>query len=113
MHEIGIMQGALDLAIEKATASAAKQIHCLHLRVGAMTGVVPDALQFAFETLREGTLAAEARLEIETVPVRCWCASCQNEFEPTDMLSDCPKCGRPSAEMRCGLELEMASMEIT
>jgi len=112
MHEISIMQGALDLALQTAKASAAKEILCLRLRVGAMTGVVPEALQFAFEVLREGTIAAEARLEVETVPLSCWCPECQMEFESTDWRQECPKCGRLSGEMRCGLELELASVEV-
>jgi hydrogenase nickel incorporation protein HypA/HybF len=112
MHEISIMQGALDLALQTAQASASRQILCLRLRVGAMTGVVPDALQFAFEALREGTIAAEARLEVEMVPLACWCADCQKEFASHDWRQDCPTCGRSSAEMRRGLELELASLDV-
>jgi hydrogenase nickel incorporation protein HypA/HybF len=113
MHEISIMQGTLDLALHTAQGSAATQIHSLRLRVGSMTGVVPEALQFAFEALSEGTLAAGARLDIEMVPASCWCADCQSEFDSTDWLQQCPKCHRTSAELRHGLELELASMEIT
>ncbi len=113
MHEISIMQGTLDLALETAKASAAKKIHCLRLRVGAMTGVVPEALQFAFEVLSEGTMAAGARLEIETVPARCWCPECQREFDSADWLQQCPNCQRTSGELRRGLELELASVEIS
>jgi hydrogenase nickel incorporation protein HypA/HybF len=113
MHEISIMQGTLDLALQTATASAASQILCLRLRVGAMTGVVPEALQFAFEALREGTIAGAARLEVETISASCWCAQCQMEFEAKDWLQDCPQCHRPSMELRRGLELELASIEVT
>ncbi len=113
MHEISIMQGTLELALQTAQDSAARHIHCLRLRVGAMTGVVPDALQFAFEALREGTIASEARLEIETVPATCWCPNCQQEFEARDWLQQCPNCQGLSAELRHGLELELASMEVT
>jgi hydrogenase nickel incorporation protein HypA/HybF len=113
MHEISIMQSALDMALEKATASAVQRIHCLRLRVGEMTGVVPEALQFAFDVLREGTLASEARLEVESVPVRCWCATCQREFKPQDFLHECPECGHASQEVRSGLELELGSMEVS
>jgi hydrogenase nickel incorporation protein HypA/HybF len=113
MHEISIMQNTLDLALEKANASAARRIHCLRLRVGAMSGIVPEALQFAFEALRQGTLAAEARLDVETVPVCCWCAACQKEFRPKELFYDCPECGRPSTEVRAGLELELVSMEVS
>ena len=113
MHEISIVQGALDVALETAKASAATQILCLRMRVGTMTGVVPEAMQFAFEVLREGTIAAEARLEIETIPASSWCVNCQCEFECVDWLHVCPKCQQPSSDLRRGLELELASMEVT
>jgi hydrogenase nickel incorporation protein HypA/HybF len=113
MHEVGIIQNTLELAVKSARASGATRIHQLRLRVGAMTGVVPDALQFAFEVLRQGTMADLARLEVESVPVTCWCADCQREFASEDALCACPRCGRISSELRRGLELELASMEVS
>jgi len=113
MHEISIIQGALEMAIQSAQNAAATRIDCLRLRVGTMTGVVPEALQFAFEALREGTIAAQATLEVETVPARCWCRQCELEFESADWLQECPRCHRGGAELRHGLELEVASMEVT
>jgi hydrogenase nickel incorporation protein HypA/HybF len=113
MHEIGIVQNTLELALKTAKDSGASRIHSLKLRVGAMTGVVPDALQFAFEALRQGTIADNAELVVETVPVNAWCANCQLEFEPGDLMGECPRCNTPSADLRGGRELELASMEIT
>ena len=74
MHELGIIQNTLELAMASAKSSGASQIHLLRLRVGTLTGVVPDALLFAFDVIRQGTIAAGARLEVENVPVSCWCA---------------------------------------
>ena len=104
MHEIGIVQGTLDLAVQSAQANAASRIDVLHLRVGVMTGVVPEALQFAFEALREGTIAADARLDIELIPAEAWCADCQGAFSALSWAEPCPKCGRYSSELRHGLE---------
>jgi hydrogenase nickel incorporation protein HypA/HybF len=112
MHEIGILQGTLDLAMQTAKAAAARQIVCLRLRVGAMTGLVPEALQFAFEALREGTMASGARLEIEIVLPTGWCAECAQEFKMSDALALCPRCKSPGARHRGGLELELASVDV-
>lgn len=113
MHEISIMQATLDLALATAKKSAAARIHSLRMRIGVMTGVVPEALQFAFEALREGTLAAEATLQIETIPAACWCPACQREFVAQDWLQECPQCHRSGGELRRGMELELASMEVS
>lgn len=113
MHEVGIMQNTLSMALKQAQASGATQVHELQMRIGAMSGVVPDALTFAFEVLRKDTLAAEAKLEIETVPASCWCARCQTEFPVPDLIYECPQCHELSVELRRGLELELVSIEVS
>ena len=113
MHEVGIMMNTLEAAEKAARSSGATRIHELRLRIGRMTGVVPEALESAFEVVRQGTLAAEARLTIETVPASCWCGRCQEEFVSEDLLSECPRCHELSGELRRGLELELASLEIS
>jgi len=57
MHELSIMQSALDQVLEKARQAGASRVHAIRLRIGALSGVVPDALQFAFEALADGTPA--------------------------------------------------------
>jgi len=112
MHELSIMEGALAMALEQAKAAGAQRLLCLRLRIGALSGVVPEALEFAFEVLTPGTLAEGAELAIEQVPARFWCASCAREFESNDRFADCPGCHRPSGDLRAGRELELASLEI-
>jgi len=107
------MQGAVDQALEQAQLAGAVRVHVLRLRVGALSGVVPDALEFACEAVTRGTIAEGARLEIERVPAACWCAGCHAEFSSDDFASDCPRCGRLSSELRRGRELEFTSMEIS
>jgi hydrogenase nickel incorporation protein HypA/HybF len=112
VHELSIMQNALNVALEQAAAARASQVCGIHLRIGALSGVVPDALQFAFEALRRGTLAEGAELAIEPVPARFWCAPCAREFQADDLMAECPDCHLPSAELRAGRELELTSLEI-
>jgi hydrogenase nickel incorporation protein HypA/HybF len=49
----------LELAAEKTRAAGATRIHRLKLRIGRLSGVVPEALQFAFDALKTGSPAAE------------------------------------------------------
>jgi hydrogenase nickel incorporation protein HypA/HybF len=112
MHEYSIMQSALDQALREARLAGAARVHEIRLRVGVLSGVVPDALQFAFETLVPGTAAADAVLTIEEVPARFWCASCRREFVSPNLYAECPDCGGASGELRAGRELELCSMEV-
>lgn len=113
MHEFAIMQSTLDLALKQAAAAGAREIHELRLRVGRLSGVVPEALSFAFEALRPGTLAAAACLEIESIAAAMWCEHCRREFESPEFLCECPYCGMISRELRRGREMELVSMEIS
>jgi hydrogenase nickel incorporation protein HypA/HybF len=113
MHEFALMQSTLDCALKQAAAAGAGEIHELRLRVGRLSGVVPEALSFAFEALRPGTLAAGARLEIESVTAAMWCEACQREFESPEFLCECPGCGTISRQLRRGREMELVSMEIS
>jgi hydrogenase nickel incorporation protein HypA/HybF len=106
------MQSALGMALDQARQAGARQLLVIRLRIGALSGVAPEALRFAFEVLAPGTLAEQAELAIESVPARFWCAECRREFVSDDLLAECPGCHRPSGELRAGRELEVASLEI-
>ena len=80
--------------------------------IGALSGVVPDALEFAFEALTPGTMAEGAQLAVERVPARFWCATCTREFQSDDLFAECPDCHSLSGELRAGREMELASLEI-
>ena len=112
MHELSIMQSALSQALDQAQRAGAVRVHQIRLKIGALSGVVPEALEFAFEALADGTAAQGATLTIENVPARFWCENCHREFEAPGMFSDCPDCNRPSGDLRAGRELELASMEV-
>ena len=112
MHELSIMESALNLALDQAREHGAVRIHALRLRIGALSGVVPEALEFAFEALTAGTPAEGAKLIIDQVPARFWCPTCVSEFQAEDLFAECPVCKRPSGDLRAGREMELASMEI-
>lgn len=112
MHEVAIMSEALRMAEDAAKSAGAKRILKLRLRIGPFSGVVQEAMQFAFDVVIRDTMAAGATLEIERVPAACWCAACQAEFECEDFLNECPRCRNLSGELRRGRELEIASVEL-
>ena len=113
MHEFSIMQAALETAGEKTRAAGATQIHRIALRVGTLSGVVPAALRFAFDVLKGKSIAAQAILEIEEISAAGFCAACAAEFAAAEMNYECPRCHRPSGELRRGKEMELASLEIS
>jgi hydrogenase nickel incorporation protein HypA/HybF len=112
MHEVSIMEEAVRIAVESAQAAGARRVTGLRLRIGVLSGVVPDAMRFAFDVVTRDTTAAGATLEIESVPAVAWCGNCRAEFEALDFFSECPRCRSVSDGLRRGREMEIASVEI-
>lgn len=106
------MAEVMRMAVESAKAAGAQRITTVRLRVGALSGAVPEAMRFAWDVVRGGTLAENARLEIETVAATAWCRDCQAEFQCADFFNECPRCNQPGAELRRGRELEITTVEI-
>lgn len=63
MHELGIVMELLDVVTERSNGAKVSRIV---VEVGALTAVMPEAMQFSFEVAREGTIAETASLEIIT-----------------------------------------------
>jgi hydrogenase nickel incorporation protein HypA/HybF len=111
MHEVSIMEEAVRMAVEAAKSSDASRVLRLRLRVGTLSGAVPEAMRFAFDVVCRDTIAEGASLEIETVSAACWCATCGREFECADFVNECPHCHNLSGDLRRGRELEIGSVE--
>jgi hydrogenase nickel incorporation protein HypA/HybF len=113
MHELGIAESALNVALTQATAAGATRVLGIVIRVGALSGVDPEALRFAFTAILPGTLAEGAELQIDSVPAMAYCPDCQQDFVPdTNHFFECPTCGRLSATVKQGRELDLVRLEI-
>ncbi|MEN8445195.1 MAG: hydrogenase maturation nickel metallochaperone HypA [Cyanobacteria bacterium J06555_13] len=117
MHEVSLMQSTLSVALTHVQAQGGSQIHRLELHVGELSGVVPEALAFAFNVVSAGTVAQGAELRLKTVPVLCYCDRCQQVFHPASEINrwiyECPECHNISTDIRQGKDLELASLEIS
>ena len=112
MHEISIMQGTLQLAEEHARKAGGTQIRVIRLRVGAFSGVVAEALEFAFDVLKSGTLAEGATMEIERTPGLFRCATCGKETLLDTIRFDCADCGGMLTLRNGGGDLELTQLEV-
>ena len=113
MHEVSMMQNTLDIAIAQAQKNGATKIESLTMNIGELSGVIPEALEFAFEVLIRGTIAENAQLEINAIPVICYCQQCDRNFHPNNYIYQCPDCQRISHNIIKGRELELVSLMVT
>lgn len=113
MHELSIAHSLVEVATEHARAHGAAGIRTIRLRIGQLSCVHRQALEFSFELVTEGTLLEGAQLEIEEVPVAIFCEPCGVVVELPDIQRfRCPRCETPSADIRQGRELDIESLEV-
>ena len=112
MHEFSIADAIIRATQEVVQANGGGKVEEIHLRIGELRQVVPDALLFAFDVLKQDTPLAEASLHWETVPAQVRCKACDTEYHPRDVFWECPSCGAIGAEVVAGEELDIVSITL-
>ena len=112
MHELSIAMSIIELAQEESERRGV-QVSAVHLKLGALSGVVKEALLGSFEMACEDTPLNGAKLVIEELPVLIFCSKCEAQRPISSVqLFCCAECGTPSAEVVQGKELEVVALEI-
>lgn len=111
MHELGVANDILGIALYEAERNAAKKVTSIRLRVGVMRAVEPENLSFLFGHLARGTPAEGAQLEIVEEPVRIECAAC-GISEARSFTFACPRCNGPDISVTGGDSLSILSLDV-
>ena len=111
MHELGIANEILGVALSEADRHAAKKVTSIRLRVGVLRAIEPENLSFLFGHLARGTPAEGALLEIVEEPVRVECASC-GVSDALTFSFECPRCKGPDISVTGGDTLSILSLDI-
>jgi hydrogenase nickel incorporation protein HypA/HybF len=113
MHELSIVQSVVDSVITWLEDQPAARIKTVTLRIGALSAVVEDSLQFGYEIATGGTPLEGSKLVVHQQPVVIFCQACDQSAElDTVQIFRCPRCNTPSGDIRKGRELEIESLEI-
>ena len=114
MHELSIARDLIALVLESLGDSAeAVRVESVAVRVGALSGVFPEALRSAFAPAALGTAAQGARLDVEHVGVVAWCDACRREVSlPGPQRLRCPFCAAPTPRVVHGRELELSTVTL-
>lgn len=112
MHELSIARSIVE-TVEEHPAGTGTRVSGVTVRLGALSGVDPRALEFAFGPATAGTSLAGARLVIEEVGAAVFCPRCRRERElPGIQRLRCPVCRTPTPQIVRGRELEILSLEL-
>lgn len=108
MHELAITQSVVDMVAER---TAGRRVATVHLQVGQLSGVVPDAMQFCYELVTAGTSLEGSVLEVDGVAGEGHCRTCTADFRLDQPFLLCP-CGSANVQIVAGQELQVTSVEM-
>jgi hydrogenase nickel incorporation protein HypA/HybF len=117
MHELQVTSQILKIALKYVKGHQVSQIRTIHLRIGALTDLEGEWIQHYFDYLSKGTLAENAQLAIEKVPINLECKKCGSKFEVSkhDLgEARCPQCPDNESEFRMisGREYTVTNLEV-
>jgi hydrogenase nickel incorporation protein HypA/HybF len=112
MHELSLIANLFEIMEKEAREKKAKKITHVRLQVGLFSGVVSDLLKTAFDIYKEDTMASEAQLEIEEIPLKIRCQDCGTEVIKDDFVFICGKCGSHNLQTLSGTELFLEKMDL-
>ena len=113
MHELGIAGNILDIVRQAVPEGKAGAVRKIRIRVGALSGVVPDSLLFCLEALLNGSEMRHAGPVMENVPAVADCRVCRKRFTMEDFAFSCPFCSSGDLDLISGRELEVVDIELS
>ena len=112
MHEASIAQSIIDIVTEQVEKGGYRSVSRIAVKVGHLSAIVPESLDFAFKALSRDTAAAAATLEINEVAGEGRCRSCEHTFAADSFFVICPECESGDVAIVGGDELTIESMEV-
>lgn len=111
MHELSIAHAVVSTVVDNLP-SPAPRVTQVRLRIGELSGVVPTALEFAYDVAAEGTPLADAALVIERSPIIVDCSTCGHQELPSAQDFHCPACGTLTGDVISGKEMEILDITL-
>jgi hydrogenase nickel incorporation protein HypA/HybF len=112
MHEMSLAESVREIVEETARGNGARRVAAVRLEIGALSQVEVDAMRFAFEVVKRGTLADEARLEIVETEGSAWCMRCSQAVVIARRGDACPRCDSAQLQVTGGDRMRVLEIEI-
>ena len=94
MHELSLVASLIKMIEDKAKVEGFNCVKAVYLKVGVLSCVSGDALDFAFNSLKEGNfLLSSTKLFVEEEKGIAVCPACGFRQEVSALGQKCVKCG--------------------
>jgi len=112
MHELAVCQSIISQVTQIAHDNNALAITKVIVQIGPLSGIEAPLLAHAFPIASAGSIAQNAQLEMQILPIKIRCNLCGNENEaPVNKLL-CSACGSWQTRLLSGDEMLLKSVEL-
>ena len=112
MHELSVAQSIIELIQRHVPETEWDRVAAVRLKIGAIAGIVPESLEFSFQAITAASTLSHAHLEIESIPSRIHCNTCNTTMDNEMGFAICMTCGSSDTEILSGSELDLVDIEI-
>jgi hydrogenase nickel incorporation protein HypA/HybF len=112
MHELSLCQALIDQVEQIARENEAVSVKAIWVQVGPLSGAEIPLLKHAYPVAASGSVAEDAELFIERMPVRVRCRRCGAESEASANRLLCGQCGDYHTDLVSGDEMLLARLEL-
>ena len=112
MHELPVTQSIVRIASEEAKKNNVKIVKEIRIKVGKLTGLIPNCIQYYFDIISKGTVVEGAKLNIEKLPIRIKCNNCGKESIIEVNSYSCSFCNSNDIKIIGGNEFYIESLEV-
>jgi hydrogenase nickel incorporation protein HypA/HybF len=112
MHEMSLAESVREIVEETARAHGGGRVTRVRLEIGQLAQVEIEAMRFAFEVVRCGSLAASAQLDIIQIDGNAWCMSCSAPVVIACRGDPCPRCQSHQLQVTGGDRMRVIDIEI-
>jgi len=112
MHELAICQALINQLETIASERNAQSISLIVVGIGPLSGVEAQLLKNAYPIASAGTVADNAEIVIQQLPVKVKCneCGCESDAKPNKLI--CKNCGNWRTSLVSGDELLLLSVEL-
>ena len=112
MHELAITESIIEAAVSAAEKNGAEKILEIRLRIGEISGIVPDCILEYFDLASRGTIAEGAEIFFEKIPATISCRDCGYDGVISRGSYTCPQCGSAAFSLTGGREFYVESLKV-
>jgi hydrogenase nickel incorporation protein HypA/HybF len=112
MHELSLAMSVREIVEDAAQKNGSTKVNEVNIIVGEFSSVSKDALEFAMEVAKKGSVFENAKINIKSTKTILLCSQCNGETVMEDYIFKCGACGSTTVQLVSGDRMYVDSIDI-